>query len=71
MILSAEEEQKMNAIDILEMWLKEHGYDGLVNVENECGCAIGDLLPCHSYCGFCEPGHTHKDGFVYPEKEED
>lgn len=58
----------MNAIDILETWLKEHGYDGLVNVENECGCTIGDLLPCHSYCGFCEPGYMGKDGFMYLEK---
>lgn len=46
----------MDKIDILEEWLKEHGYDGLVGVDEVCGCAIGDLLPCGSYCKFCEPG---------------
>jgi len=60
----------MNASEILEEWLQEHGYDGLVDVDTECYCVIGDLLPCHSYCRFCEPGYTHKDGLVYRNKEE-
>lgn len=33
--------------DIIRGWLEGHdGYDGLCNAELECGCHIGDLMPC-------------------------
>jgi hypothetical protein len=55
----------MTAIEILEEWLTAHGYDGLCNPDEECGCRIGDLIPCHSYCGYCQPGYLHGDGGIY------
>jgi hypothetical protein len=61
----------MNAIEILESWLKERGYDGLCYPEEECGCQIGDLMPCSSYCGHCQPGYLHKGGLMYLEPEQE
>jgi hypothetical protein len=44
----------MNVKEIIEEWLKVHGYDGLC-CEN-CGCIIGDLMPCGSDQSECKPG---------------
>lgn len=51
--------QRYWMIDMLESQLRENGYDGLCNTENECGCRIGDLMPCGEYCGECQPGYLH------------
>lgn len=32
--------------EIVTAWLKTNGYDGLCNVDFECGCRIEDLMPC-------------------------
>lgn len=57
----------MNTREIIEDWLKENCYDGLC-YPDECGCQIGDLMPCDSYCGHCRPGYLHGDGLMYTEK---
>jgi len=44
----------MNVKEIVREHLEENGYDGLFH--DECGCKIGDLLPCKSNCDDCEPG---------------
>ena len=36
----------MDIEDIVEEWLKANGYDGLYNSGLECGCHLGDLMPC-------------------------
>ena len=41
---------------ILETWLKANGYDGLVNTWN-CGCQLGNLVPCQSACDECQPAY--------------
>lgn len=46
----------MNAIQIIETWLKENGYDGLYE-PGECGCEIGDLCHCIEYFGGCLAGY--------------
>lgn len=49
----------MNVIELLESWLISTGYDGLCNPDAGCGCRIGNLMPCYSFCGHCQPGHLH------------
>ena len=31
---------------IVEDWLRQNGFDGLACPELECGCRLGDLMPC-------------------------
>ena len=43
--------------EIIATWLREHGYAGLCNPEQECGCGLDDLIPCGEYFGDCEPAY--------------
>ena len=46
---------------ILRYWLKENGYDGLVNCETDgCGCSIDDFAPGECLHETCEPAHHYK-----------
>lgn len=45
--------------DIVREYLTAHGYDGLCNIDCECGCGRGDLAPCCAYWGDCEPAYDH------------
>lgn len=47
----------MNVKMIVEEWLREHGYDGLCNLDIPCGCLLGDLSPCGELGEDCRPGH--------------
>ena len=49
----------MNCKDIVEAFLKANGFDGLVQVDHECGCSInkGDLFDYCDYNGECEPAY--------------
>ena len=65
----------MELFDILKNWLKENGYDGLCLPDEECGCAIGDFMPCGEPSPRCEAGHRKKappgsdaDYFIYIDK---
>lgn len=45
---------------IIEQWLREHGYDGLVNLEigePYCGCLLDDLFLCGECPTDCQPGY--------------
>ena len=44
----------MNIQDILNAWLRGHGYDGLVDTCGDCACVVGDNL-CR-----CEAPMTHE-----------
>ena len=58
--------------EILVYWLKANGYDGLCNSDMECGCALGDLIPCDAPCDKCEAAYegpspdSNFDFFMYP-----
>lgn len=49
--------------EIVEEWLKAHGYGGLTNDE-DCGCALEDLAPCGGCMCSCFPAYNHgpRDG---------
>ncbi len=62
--------------EIIEDWLKQHGYDGLY--ASNCGCNLADLIPCCDYegCLKCDPGYerptdpsTGYDFIIVPVKE--
>jgi hypothetical protein len=41
---------------IVLAYLKEHGYDGLINTGRDCSCSINDLSPCGVLKGWCVAG---------------
>jgi hypothetical protein len=47
----------MFVIDIIKLYLKENGYDGLCHPETDCGCEIDDLIPCSNLNEYCEAGY--------------
>ncbi len=46
----------MTVKEIIEAYLKEHGYDGLY-YPGECACKIGDLASCDNLNLECQPGY--------------
>ena len=62
----------MNVKEIVEKYLTDGHFDGLCNVDLECGCVIGDLFPCGEYFAECEPGHRRikDDSCSCQEKDE-
>jgi hypothetical protein len=54
--------KRMNIHQIVEAWLESNGYDGLANTDLECGCFIGDLMPCgEANEDDCVAGHAAKN----------
>jgi hypothetical protein len=47
----------MNVKEIVEKFLTDGHFDGLCNMDTECGCHMGDLFPCGEYFAECEPGY--------------
>ena len=50
----------MTTKDIIINYLKENGFDGLVQIDLECGCGIDDLAPCDQMAIDCEPAYYAK-----------
>ena len=51
----------MTVKEIIVNYLKKHGYDGLVNVDIECGCDIEDLDCCDNFhLDDCQPAYQNK-----------
>jgi hypothetical protein len=57
----------MNAIQIVEGFLKTYGFDGLYC--EFCSCKIGDLMPCGSAGAQCEAGYLQE--CLYPDGSHD
>ena len=45
------------AYDIIQDWLRDHGYDGLCEPDSECGCSIDELAPCCCTIQDCVPAY--------------
>jgi hypothetical protein len=65
------ENKSMTVDDILRDWLKSHGYDGLCNGDDGCGCMVSSLAPCGNVSlheckpgvlGKCDPQTCANDG---------
>ncbi len=68
----------MNVREIITMYLKDNGYDGLFS-DGECACALGVLFPCchdmdivaECEAGYrvpAEPGDEDEDWCIQAEK---
>lgn len=42
-------------------YLVDHGYDGLCNTDEGCGCQLIDLVPCDCGSTECVPAYSHPD----------
>jgi hypothetical protein len=49
-----------NVKEIINVYLRDFGFDGLWNPDGECACVINDLSPCGDMCEKCEAGYRHK-----------
>ena len=47
----------MNVAEIVDGYLKAHGFDGLYNGDAECACKAGNIAPCDYLSGACEAGY--------------
>ncbi len=45
----------MEVKQIVEKWLRDNNYDGLTF--EDCGCEVGDLIPCGLYVVECMAGY--------------
>lgn len=55
----------MSIKEIIVQYLEAHGYDGLCNPDQECGCFLQDIFPCDMpNVDDCRAGHKRmgKDG---------
>ena len=43
--------------EIVAEWLKENGYDGLVDEDMECACLVSELMPCGEPKPGCMAGY--------------
>ena len=65
----------MNCGEILITWLRKHGYNGLANLDLECGCGLDsdDFVPCGYLGADCQPAYRddERDGWFInkPEKK--
>jgi len=58
---------KMTGADMVKEWLRDHGYDGLVN--GDCGCSLDDFMPCEECCCHCKSAYKWADGLMHEDKE--
>ncbi len=47
----------LTVAEIVVMYLKENGYEGLYNIDADCGCELGDLMPCCEAADDCHAGY--------------
>ena len=47
--------------EIVEQYLEAHGFDGLYDDDADCGCFLGDLMPCDCCWCNCQGGYAFID----------
>jgi len=52
-------EKAKSVTEIVEQYLKQNGFSGLVHADTECGCPLDDLRLCGESWADCAPGHQH------------
>jgi len=71
-------EKNPRSLDIVREWLLLHGFDGLYNGEDDCGCRLDNMCPCGiEIPNDCRAGYsrpladcpTHSG--VYPNKHDE
>ena len=48
--------------DVVEKHIIKNQYEGLVNLEINCGCELQDLMSCEGPLDNCQPGYITKKG---------
>jgi hypothetical protein len=53
----------MTVKEIIEKHLTDGGFDGLVHLDTECGCHMGDcgLALCGHFETGCQPAYKHEE----------
>ena len=51
----------MESFKMTTDWLRENGYEGLVNKKFDCGCGLIDFAPCGAIYGQCEPAILYRN----------
>ena len=60
----------MNIRGLIQQYLVDNGYDGLVSENGECGCIVENLFPCDSPDGRCCPAYNHGSKNIFRMSEE-
>jgi len=51
----------MNIREIISKYLKDNGFDGLIDLDYYCSCLLEDLMPCDcDHLAECFPAYKHK-----------
>ncbi len=50
----------MTVGEIVVKYLKDNGFDGLMQKEIPCGCELSNLAPCNDMPDDCEPAYRHE-----------
>lgn len=68
----------MKLREILKEYLEKNEYEGLVNIDLDCGCTIEDFMPCDAPYINCEAGYKKSstenkefDWIIVPGKKPD
>jgi hypothetical protein len=51
----------MNVTAIVQQFLVDAGYQGLVDESGDCGCVVSDFCPCGEIQGTCKAAYNHGD----------
>lgn len=70
--------KRIEVIDAVKMAIIDGGFDGLCNLDNECGCSVDDLAPCGemnqhcvlAYKGPCTDRYSSCDCAFYETKQD-